>query len=292
MKGRFFMRKCHSLFKLAFPVLVHLMVCCGTAPRSADEPFDFAVLDVGQGLSQIGVSGGRAIVWDMGLDSAFPLWQAGYARLGSPAIMAIAISHTDGDHAGGLGMLPLSIDFTGVVIVHPHLDTAALRAAAGQWRTKAVFCVRSAGDTLGGLDGVIIHCLWPPREFERPAGATDDQYRNRASFCFRIVHGSNSAFISSDIDTAAERALSRRYGYGLQSEILVVPHHGSRGSVDPAFFGFIRTQEAIISCSLPNEYGHPAPEMIELLASMGARIRITADDGDVVLRSNGMYWCD
>jgi competence protein ComEC len=262
--------------------------CTGNPPGRA-EPFTFAVLDVGQGLSQIGVRNTRAVIWDVGPADSVLRWRADYAALGSPAIEAIAISHNQEDHAGAARFLDPNLSFTGRVVVSPFEDTAALRAGFGPWSDRIFFSVKRRGDTVGGLEGVLTECLWPPEDAD-PGLAADGDTLNRYSFVFRLSFGETSVLITSDIDSAVEHRLCASEAGHLASEVLLVPHHGSSGSVDQLFYGYVDPGLAIISCGADNPYGHPAPELYDIFYRMGISYRTTFESGNVVGKSNGFYW--
>ena len=110
---------------------------------------------------------------------------------------------------------------------------------------------------------------------------------------FLVKNGLTRALITSDIDTCAERELSRRVNAGfasLASDIMVVPHHGSAGSLDPVFYGYVRPQRAVISCGAGNQYGHPSPQVLLWLSQMGIAVHLTSLDGGIALESNGYCW--
>lgn len=278
------------IMRLAFVVVIVSLFfsSCGLGPDPEEnESFTFGFVDVGQGLSQVGIVGDTAIVWDCGREDAALQWQKSYSSLSRPYIAAVVVSHSDEDHFGGIRTFPSSIGFSGVVVVGPHEDTAALRSGLGAWSTKVRFRTIEQGDTLGGLSGVKIDCLWPPREL--PTG--DSPSKNYHSLCFRVTHGDCSALITSDIDSVACRRLALTFADKLRCDILVVPHHGSKGSFHIPFYGHAAPQSAVISSGAPpNSYGHPSEEVLDLLVQMGVRVYATYDDGDLVFRSNGYYF--
>jgi beta-lactamase superfamily II metal-dependent hydrolase len=94
-------------------------------PETTD--FTFSLVDVGQGLSQIAIVDSKAVVWDMGPPESYPNWLRQYIKLGSPYIEAIAVSHTDLDHCGGLQRIDSLIKWSGILISSPYEDTAFLR---------------------------------------------------------------------------------------------------------------------------------------------------------------------
>ena len=63
--------------------------------------------------------------------------------------------------------------------------------------------------------------------------------------------------------------------------ILLVPHHGS-SSTDPSWLASAVAAVAVISVG-PNTYGHPTPEILNVLNEAGTDVRITMEEGDVSL---------
>ncbi len=284
-----------SKYFLTIPCLLYCLSCSGIGSNSELSEiagdYTFAILDVGQGLSQIGVKDDKAVVWDMGDLNKFTQWQDGYTRLGTPFIKAIIISHGDMDHYGGLQALPDTTPFSGLVVTSPYEDTAALRAFAVNWTASIRFKTVKQGDTLAVLDNLYIECLWPPYGTETEQWVEDNFTKNRLSFCFKVVYGNTSVLITSDIDTVSEDKIVEAYTYSLSSDIVVVPHHGSRGSLYSLFYGYINPQSAIISCGLSNKYGHPSDDVVKLLAfQMLVTVLDTRYDGHILGRSNGEYW--
>ena len=280
----------HTMHSFKFGALAVLLAAlpfsCSRVNGPQTPEFRFMVADVGQGLSQIGIRGSTAIVWDIGPAASMDRWMSAYQSAGSPRIAALSISHTDEDHRGGLSVLPESVDFSGMVITPRGADTGLVRAESGAWKDRVRFRCIAAGDTMGGLDGVLVRCVWPDS-----ADTAQENAKNRFSLCFSVTFGATSLLITSDIDTVAEQELEVRLRYDLRADILVVPHHGSASSAGPAFFGYVRPAVAIISCeSPPNEYGFPSDEALALLALVGADVRKTYASGDIALRSNGSYW--
>jgi len=270
-------------------LLVVLALGCTDRVVSPDESFAFAVLDVGQGLSQVGVRNGRAVVWDLGPGTSHERWSSGYDRLGRPCIEAVVISHCDEDHWGGLRLLDSTCSFSGLVIVNHVADTALLRGSNAFWGPRLRFRHVAQADTLGLLDGVEIECLWPPSD-PRTSFAVEPEQRNANSLAFRITYGHTCVLITSDIDTVAEAELSRKYAWTLKSELLVAAHHGSSSGVDRRFYGYVDPAVCFVSCGADNDFGHPSAELLDLLWEMNIRMASTATEGHMVARSSGHYW--
>ena len=77
----------------------------------------------------------------------------------------------------------------------------------------------------------------------------------------------------------------------LKSDILKVGHHGSKTSSSAAFLAAVHPKEAIISVGAKNKYHHPTVEALDRLASVGAEVFRTDQDGTVEFESDGKtFW--
>jgi competence protein ComEC len=271
--------KHHFFFNIAVYIVVISFCNCHNTGLDESE-FIFAVADVGQGLSQIGVQNDTAIVWDLGTLEMFNNFKELYRKLGSPYIKYIVISHSDLDHCGGLGGIDSLIRWSGIIIVRPGEDTSFLRKLC---HTPAAisFNKLSAGEQLQLFSNVQIECLWPEN-------TVDSNDRNSSSFVFSLKHGRNSCLITSDIDSVAQRKiiLGNR---SLKTDILIVPHHGS-SNFSKLFFQYAFPEYAVVSCARNNAFGHPSQETLKTLMSLDAKIECTFTSGHLFFRSNYFYW--
>jgi competence protein ComEC len=69
--------------------------------------------------------------------------------------------------------------------------------------------------------------------------------------------------------------------------VVKVPHHGSRGSLSPAFYAALSAKEAVISVGANNSFGHPHPALIKTLEKQDIRIWRTDQQGAITISSNG-----
>lgn len=290
------MREPISVFRLATAcalLCALLGASCGTqAPLGSGTGLRFAVVNVGEGLSQIASSGGEAVVFDMGDTDATPQWIEAYGRAGGAPgarIRNIVISHSHIDHMGGLRNLPDSINFSGEIVASVFEDTALMRSTCGTWASRVRFRTVAQGDTVAGPSDAFAVCVWPPRSAAVNMPIVDE-YKNTYSLCFLVRYQSNTVLVTSDIDTAAEQALAAEYGFGLASDVIIVPHHGSAYSVDPVFYGYVAPSIAVISCSADNTYGHPAQNVLDLLFQMHVKLYLTSTEGTISAFTNGYYW--
>ena len=293
--------------RIAVPTYV---ACCGlliAGPRfvardavpAPSMPVRVVVLDVGQGdATLVSLPGGRALLVDAGgvapvttgpdAFDAPPGFDIG-DRVVSRALRALAVrrldglvlTHGDPDHLlgarGVLRHLTAAAIWEGVP-VPPHPGLRSLiefaRSQSIPWRT-----VR-AGDTerVGDVEVRVLHPL--PPEWER------QRVRNDDSIVLEIRVGMVSIVLPGDIGREGERAILPRLEPG-RLVILKAPHHGSATSSGQELLDRLHPRAVIFSCGRNNRFGHPHPAVVERYRAMGAAIFSTADDGAVVVETDG-----
>jgi competence protein ComEC len=94
------------------------------------------------------------------------------------------------------------------------------------------------------------------------------------------AHAEQTLLLPGDIGAVAQRELP-----SLQPDILLVPHHGS-SSTDQRWLAATAGAIAVVSVGT-NTYGHPAPEILAVLADTQTNVMVTMDEGDVTLGLDG-----
>jgi competence protein ComEC len=261
--------------------------------RSGQAPgLRVTMFDVGQGdatlvelpdRSRLLVDAGGipfgARTFDVGSRVLAPaLWARGLRRIDT-----LVITHGDPDHIGGAAavidaFVPNAL-WEGVPVA-PHRPLQDVRRKA----TAAGMAVerRQAGEgwPAGAARLRVLHPPLPDWERQR--------VRNDDSIVLEIVHGDVAVLLLGDVGAEVERSILPQLTRASQ-RILKVGHHGSRTSTSQALLDHWRPQIALISCGRGNSFGHPAPEVIRRLESVGARIYRTDLDGQVTIDTDGIH---
>src|SRR5690606_31011266 len=227
-----------------------------------DGSADVIVLDVGQGLSVLVRTANHALLYDMGparpggFDAGAATVVPALHALGVRRLDMAVVSHGDNDHAGG---------FASVIQAFP---ATMVLAPAGMWETPT--SCRSGQSWR--WDGVAFRFLHPPRYFP---------YLDNESSCVLKIEARQgaSALLAGDIGEVVERGLVRREGARLHADVVVVAHHGSKGSSDRAFVAATGAGLALVSAGHDNRFGHPAPGIVARWEASGARIAATPATG-------------
>lgn len=229
----------------------------GLAPGVAEV----AVLDVGQGLSVVVRTREHTLVYDAG-----PAWPGGFdageaivvpylRQAGVRAVDRLIISHPHRDHAGGAPAVGQGLP----VVEH--------------WEEGGTVCRHPQRWDWNGVAFEVLH----PRQPARWQG-------NNRSCVLRVSAGGQRLLITGDIEATAEHALRAAAPEGLRSQIVVVPHHGSRTSSTPAFVAATQADWALFSAGWRNRHGHPHPEVQRRWEGAGARTLSTGDAGSLEVR--------
>jgi competence protein ComEC len=267
-----------------------LVTIVGLHPRrevSVPDGVRLTTLDVGQGESMLLESGDVSLQIDAGgapfgggVDIgarviAPSLWARRVTRLD-----ALLVTHGDPDHIGGAPVLleaftPRQL-WEGVVVPR-HEPSRQVRQTAATVGGASV--LRRAGESLQ-WGRATLRVLHPPEpDWERPRVRNDD------SVVLEVTCGDVALLLTGDIGGDVERAIAPQLTPA-RVRILKVAHHGSRTSSSAELLESWRPQIAIISAGRGNTFGHPAPEVIGRLESIGARIYRTDRDGQITMETN------
>lgn len=236
------------------------------APGHHLDAGQVAVLDVGQGDSIL-LAGGdeRYVLVDGGPDPSVLMDRL--RAFGVRRVEVVVLSHVHADHATGLqalfGRVPIGEIWLNV---EPHETPASLQliAMAGQYGVP----IRQVGPgdhlALGALG---LEVIAPLRRYASP---------NDQSIVLQVAGRHRRMLLTGDIEVFAQEEL-----FGVRTDILKVPHQGAATS-DADWLESLGAETAIISVG-PNDFGHPALWVIDLLESSGADVFRTDRDGTVIV---------
>lgn len=254
---------------LAGPLLVPLLMPVPQRPQ--EGRYEVVAVDVGQGTAVLVRTRGHLMVYDAGPQYSresdagqrvlLPLLQA----RGESRIDRLVLSHRDLDHVGGakplLQALPVDELLSSLEDGHPipPMAARAVRCASGQ---RWVW------------DGVQFEVLHPRAEdYQRSLKP------NAMSCVIKVSGPQGTLLLAGDIERQQEAELLATSHEVLRSDVLLVPHHGSRTSSTAAFLDAVAPKVAIVQAGYRNRFGHPVAEVVERLKARGAHIETSAACG-------------
>jgi competence protein ComEC len=220
----------------------------------AEGSFDLVAADVGQGMSVLVRTRGHVLLFDTGpqysreSDAGQRVLVPLLRSRGDEHVDLLMLSHRDLDHVGGamavLAGLRVDALSSSLEPGHPILAAAkqAGRCEAGQhW-------------SWDGVDFAVLRPL--AADYERTLKS------NAMSCVLRVSGGGRSALLVGDIERDQEAQLVASQADGLRSDVLVVPHHGSRTSSSPIFIDAVQPKIAVFQAGYRNRFGHPAADVL------------------------------
>ena len=223
--------------------------------------FELIALDVGQGTSVLVRTHAHLLVYDAGPqyardnDAGQRILAPVLRARGEARVDRLVLSHRDGDHTGGarslIGAYPVDALLTSLEDGHPLLTLGppVERCVAGQSWT---------------WDDVRFDVLHPGRDRYEVARKS-----NALSCVVRVTGSNGSALLTGDIERGQEAQLVASLGTALRSDVLIVPHHGSRTSSTPAFIDAVRPTVAVFQAGYLSRFRHPAPDVVARYVERG-----------------------
>ncbi len=196
------------------------------------------------------------------------------------------LTHDDADHAGALaefasnerigalGLSPFQYTYVKKLKNIPVSNLADLN--------NLEFFVRGMNINFGGQSDILqnsgMSVLYPDvQDIKSKNMSTSSRAVNPMSLIIKFNFGSTSILFTGDSGFDEEEYLvglenglsssshSRSKRYSLDSDILKVGHHGSKGSTDESFLNAVSPNIALISMGRDNKYGHPHSTVISKL---------------------------
>ncbi|MEJ6005149.1 DNA internalization-related competence protein ComEC/Rec2 [Paucibacter sp. AS339] len=241
--------------------------------RPLQGEFELLAADIGQGTAVLLRTAEHQLLYDTGpaygpgADAGqrvlLPLMRA----LGVQRLDTLMLSHRDSDHVGGaasvLGGMPVQHLLSSLEDEHRLLSAAGVAARRCERGQRWVW------------DGVRFEILHP----------SPDDYRqsliksNAMSCVLRVTAASGrSALLTGDLESAQELALVQAEA-ALRSDVLLVPHHGSKTSSSAAFLVAVAPRWAMVQAGYRNRFGHPAPSVLARYQAQGIGLRVQPDCG-------------
>ena len=230
--------------------------------------FKVTLLDVGQGLSVAVQTADHLLVFDTGsrFGKRFDLGEmvvVPYVRsLGLSKIDKLVISHGDLDHRGGAQAIVKRLNVGELLTSAPEKFnwTEAGRCEQGQkWQWNAVS----------------FHFLNPA-----PGGYRSENNRS----CVLLVSSlAGSVLLTGDIEKETEKRLVEQYGNYLKSDVLIVPHHGSKSSSSAIFVDAVKPVYALFPLGYRNRFGFPAKQVVGRYRERGIQLMDTARHGAITI---------
>jgi competence protein ComEC len=244
-------------------------------------------LDVGQGDAAVIEAPGGAVMLIDGGGTRDGQFDTG-ARIVEPFLRArgisrldiVALSHPHPDHLNGLFRIlqrfPVGAFWSSGDDGRNPEYRRLIELAGGRG-------VRTPEVTPRALGGACVAPLGP--FLDGRIGAPPGLTVNDASLVLRVAFAGRSVLFAGDLEADGEGELcgQRSLGQTVRSDVLKVPHHGSRTSSSDELLDAVEPELAVMSLGWRNQFHFPAPEVLARYARHGARTLRTDRDGAVTV---------
>jgi len=226
-------------------------------------------LDVGQGLAVTVRTANRTLLYDAGpvfgeSDSGGRIVVPALRGAGVSRLDLMVLTHEDSDHIGGALSVMETFEVDALLSSLP-----ASHFLNGLARTR-----RCAAGMQWDWDGVRF-------EFIHPDPSSQWLRRNNQSCVLRIATQGGAMLLTGDVERPAELSMMDRI---VKTDVLLVPHHGSRTSSSAEFVSALAPRWAVVPVGYRNRFGHPNREVLGRYGAAGAEVVSTDLHGAVYIQ--------
>jgi len=227
-------------------------------------PWEISFFDVGQGLSVLIKRNHHAILYDTGAayPSGFVLSEAVILPFlqytGIEGLDKVILSHSDNDHAGGINSLIENISINEILSNDENIAKLNRLNSATTAITVSKIPITACNPSQSfSWQALNFKILWP-LGIENPDVIHNKTKQKNDDSCVILISDlqGNKLLLTGDITSKVERQLLAIYP-NLTTDVLQVPHHGSKTSSSWEFLSQISPEVAIVSAGYINRWSMP-----------------------------------
>lgn len=250
---------------------------------NSQSSLNVTVLDVGQGLSVLVNCDNHYMLYDGGNGDYSSFLVSYLSKNNITNFDYVIASHYDADHISGLVGVIYNYSISQLIAPNYTASSRIYNSFIKAINTKGISITYPTAGATYPLGNAKLQILAP----NSPAYESENDY----SIVVKITFGNSSVLITGDATQYSENEMINNQ-IGLNSDILVVGHHGSSSSTSSQFLNAVNPQYAVISCGKNNSYGHPTSEVLERLASKNVTVLRTDLAGtiDFTIKNNSISY--
>lgn len=262
-------------------------ICLSTILHHKELRITF--LDVGQGDASIIeyrnqvflIDGGGDIQSKAEFNKGHYVVLPALASKGVNHIEAIFISHSDFDHIYGIIEVIKEIPTELVILPEPYVQEQdeLLQTLLEILKEEHIqIKYMSSGDKFYMHD-LSFSCVYPE------ADTIYYPNNNAKSMVLKLIYKDFSVLFTGDIEEQGEKTIDALVT--LDSDVIKVPHHGSKTSSSKGFIEAVSPLVAIFSYGQHNPFGHPSKEVVERYLDLKIDNYHVVDEGAILIKTTG-----
>ena len=209
------------------------------------------------------------------------------------------LSHTQKDHFGGFLYILDRYDIKKFWLSQVYSSSRSFAELLTKIETKDIdLDLPKAGETAEIL-GEKVEFFWPSDSFiDQNTFSDSTTHRllrqtgldtNDFSLIFTFAVNGIKILFTGDaspqiLSKLSSMSLGRQDQSKLKSDILKIPHHGSKNGLTATFLNLADPMYSVISVGKRNSYRHPAKEILDILKASKTNILRTDEKGDIVFQ--------
>lgn len=265
-------------------------------PTLFDSSTKIVFCDVGQGDgAYIRVQNSIDVVIDAGPNSKILDCLGRHMPFYDRRIELAVVTHPQKDHY--FGFIPIMDRYDIVLFMTPPVitDSTLFQQFVQKTIKKHIPIQPLYAGTGIKLKDARMQILWPTKEYiENNTSVTNSMFGytqqdpNDFSLIFLFREAGFRALFTGDASPQILNGLLQKEN--LKTDILKVPHHGSKNGLTHEFFSLADPLLSVISVGVKNTYGHPSKKILDLFKASGKKYLRTDLDGDVIIRVDKKGW--
>lgn len=265
-----------------------------------DNRLHIVACDVGQGDGLLIFKGKVQILIDGGPSDKIQTCLERYIPFWDRTIEMIVLTNPDSDHYFGLIEVVKRYKVELFVANAIEKKGEEYKALTDEILSRSIPISNPLTGMQMKLEEINLDFIWPQpvaisAEYEksRKSGVlgvyTSSRAINELSLVFNLKYGGFDALFTGDI---VPESIDEVIQTGKISDVeyLKVPHHGSKNGLTKELLDAASPEVAVISNGAKNRYGHPSPEVIQMLESASVQTLRTDTNGDIEIVTDGQGW--
>lgn len=275
---------CHKYFIILLLGLLLLSACSieiDTLQPADDGILEIHFIDTGQSDSIfIKSPNGNSMLIDAGNNDDGQTIIDYIERLNVHRLDFVVGTHPHEDHIGAMDDIIEHFDIGKILMPKVTANTKTFKDVLLAVKDKGLKVTSARGGMEFSLDeDVNIDILAP--------NSSSYENLNNYSIVIKLTYGNTSFLFTGDAEKISEEEMLKNENYNLNADVLKVAHHGSSSGTTKEFLSAVSPKYAVICVGNDNTYGHPHKETLELLSDYGVQVYTTADNGNILITSDG-----